>query len=90
MNLAEIKAAVESGHTVYWKSRSYVVVKDNLDQWFVKYVYGDHYTGLTHDDGVTLSDDPADFFLMDEDEIVQDDALAAFLQRDGSEGMVIN
>ena len=62
MNLEEIKAAVEAGHTVHWATESYRVVKDNIGQWLIHCTINDSYIGLTHADGVTLNGREDQFF----------------------------
>jgi hypothetical protein len=61
MNVGEIKAAVEAGHTVCWSNPSYEVVKDSIGQWLIKHANG-HCIGLTWRDGVTLNGNEEDFF----------------------------
>ena len=61
MTLEQIKAAVESGKTVYWKNDAYRVVKDRLGQWLLMCSNGSA-TGLTWQDGVTLNGSPEDFY----------------------------
>ena len=51
--LAEIKAAVDNGQTVYTDSALYTVIKDDKGQYLIK--CGHHYIGLTHADGITLN-----------------------------------
>lgn len=63
MTLEAIKAAVEAGKTVHWASTSYLVIRDRVGQWLVKNTFNDYVWGLTHSDGVTLSDQPEKFFL---------------------------
>jgi hypothetical protein len=62
MSLAEIKAAVEAGQTVHWKNTGYVVIKDRIGQFLVKFTSNDSCIGLTHKDGVTLNGSEEDFF----------------------------
>lgn len=63
MTLTEIKAAVESGKRVFWGNRAYEVIKDNVGQWLIVCKLNDHCIGLTHDDGVTMNELEADFFI---------------------------
>ena len=63
MNLQEIKAAVNAGKTVYCCNRSYQVIKDNLDQWFIVCGFNDYCTALTEVDGKTLNGLEAEFFV---------------------------
>ena len=70
MTLAEIKAAVQAGHTVHWVNASYSVVLTSdgpgnrltEDQWFVRCAANRHCIGLTHADGVTLNGQEQDFY----------------------------
>lgn len=62
MNLQEIKQAVESGKAVYWASRAYRVVKDDVGQWLIVCLNGST-IGLTWRDGVTLNGKPEEFFV---------------------------
>lgn len=61
MNLNEIRNAVLSGKTVFWKSMAYRVVQDN-ELWFIEYYKGDR-IALTWTDGVTLNGEEKDFFI---------------------------
>ena len=63
MNLQEIKAAVDAGHTVHWKNEGYVVIREG-DDWYIIFVSSgrDSCVGLTHSDGVTLSGAEIEFF----------------------------
>lgn len=61
MTLNEIKNAVDNGITVFYKSVSYTVIKQN-DEYFIKHVYG-HRIGLTWDDNTTLNGMEDDFFV---------------------------
>lgn len=70
MTLQEIKTAVESGKTVHFATRAYVVLKDNLrdgeHQWLIAYKHGQrdaNYIGLTWRDGVTVNGLPEQFFV---------------------------
>jgi hypothetical protein len=73
VNLAEIKASVEGGHTVHWASKAYRVIKDNLGQWFIKCDMNAYCIGLTWRDGpskslrdgVTMNGREEQFFLSD-------------------------
>jgi len=70
MTLAEIKAAVQAGHTVHWQNPSYSVVltspgpRNRLtkDQWLLCCAPNSHCIGLTHADGVTLNGQEQDFY----------------------------
>lgn len=65
MDLHEIKAAVEAGLTVYWKTLGYRVIKDSLGQWLIAYGEGTrqaNYIGLTWRDGTTMNGDAQDFY----------------------------
>lgn len=68
MNLAEIKAAVESGKTVCWSNRGYVVVKDRIGQWLIQFLTNGHCIGLTWTDGRTLNGKPEEFFIAEHGE----------------------
>ena len=63
MNLAEIKASVEEGHTVHWASKAYRVIKDNLGQWLIKCDMNGSCIGLTWRDGVTMNGREEQFFI---------------------------
>jgi hypothetical protein len=63
MNLEEIKAAVEAGKTVHWKSRIYQVIKDSIGQWLIICTPNKACWGLTWRDGVTVNGEPEDFFI---------------------------
>ena len=69
MTLAEIKSAVLSGRTVHWKSGAYEVIRDRVGQWFIRCCFNGSLTGLTWADGVTMSEDPSDFFIMNKDNV---------------------
>ena len=62
MNLKEIKAAVEAGEIVCWKSNSYIVIKDNLGQWLICH-YNGYCIGLTWDDNATMNGAEEDFYI---------------------------
>lgn len=66
MTLSEIKSAVLAGRTVHWKSGAYEVIHDRVGQWFIVCRFNGSLTGLTWADGVTMSEDPRDFFLGEE------------------------
>jgi hypothetical protein len=61
----EIKAAVDSGKTVYVDSMAYVVIKDNIPQYLIKCMINDYCIGLTHKDGKTLNG--TEFFMLEPD-----------------------
>ncbi len=63
MNLQQIKAAIAEGKTVCWKSTAYVVIKDNLGQYFIRCNLNQHHIGLTWLDGETLNGEEEDFFI---------------------------
>lgn len=63
MNLQQIKEAVLSGNRVFWKNKSYEVIKDSLNQWFIKCHFNNHCIGLFWRDGETLNGDEKDFFV---------------------------
>lgn len=66
MTLEEIKSAVLAGKKVHWSNEGYEVVQDELDQWFIKCNQNSQCIGLTHQDGVTMNGQPADFFIAPE------------------------
>lgn len=66
MTLDEIKAAVDAGKTVIWKTTSYRVIKDSIGQYLIAYHHGYRdasYIGLTWRDGVTMNGKPDEFML---------------------------
>ena len=62
MTLQEIKAAVESGKTVYHQTRAYEVIKDSKDQWLIKCTLNGYCIGLTWMDNVTMNGKEEEFF----------------------------
>jgi hypothetical protein len=67
MNLQEIKQAVISGKKVYWKSELYEVVKDNLDQWFIKCTANNNVAYLAKSNSIMSRDHKGkDFFTIDQ------------------------
>lgn len=62
MNLEEIKEAVNSGKKVHWSNDAYEVVKDKIDQWFIKCNINNHSIGLTWKDNVTLNGKEEEFY----------------------------
>ena len=67
MTLQEIKSAVLAGRTVHWKNGAYDVIRDGVGQWFILCRFNGSLTSLTWADGVTMSEDPKDFFLGEEE-----------------------
>ena len=65
MTLPEIKAAVLEGKTVCWSNTGYIVIRDNIGQWLIKFTPNDFYIGLTHRDGITLNGKETDFFIVE-------------------------
>lgn len=63
MTLTEIKAAVEAGKRVFWRCRSYEVIKDELGQWLIWCHINWVYVGLTWQDGTTLNGEESEFFI---------------------------
>ena len=63
MTLEEIKKAIEEGKRVHWSHNGYIVVKDNIGQYFIKCLYNNHCIGLTWLDGVTVNGKPEDFYI---------------------------
>lgn len=66
MTLDEIKEALAQGKKVCWHHEGYKVHKDNLDQYFITFVFNNHSIGLTHKDGITLNGKEEDFYILDE------------------------
>jgi len=64
MNLEQIKKAIEEGKKVYWGNRAYEVIKDSVGQYLVYCSLNEYCFGLTHVDGVTLSERESSFFVM--------------------------
>jgi len=52
---ASIKEAVDKGIIVYCDSDAYVVIKDSIGQYLIKYIYSEYCIGLTWKDGTTLN-----------------------------------
>ena len=64
MKLEEIKARVESGHTVHWSNKSYRVIKaDGRLEWLIMCDTNGHCIGLTWRDGVTMHCKEEDFIV---------------------------
>jgi len=63
MTLEEIKQAIDDGKTVHWANPGYVVVKDSLGQYLIKFTSNGHCIGLTWQDGVTVNGKPEQFFV---------------------------
>lgn len=63
MTLEEIKAAVESGKTVYWSNRNYMIIKDNLGRWLIRCVLNGSCIALVWSDNYTLNGTPEEFFV---------------------------
>lgn len=61
MTLNEIKAAVEAGKTVHWKTPAYTVIHDSAGQWLIH--HPESCIGLTWQDGITMNGEPGDFFI---------------------------
>jgi len=62
MTLQDIKKAVKSGKTVYWKTPLYKVMHTpSIDQWLIVCQSNESAIGLTRADGVTLNGDGNDF-----------------------------
>jgi len=62
MTIQEIKQAVNSGKKVYQGDKSYEVIKDHKDQWFIKCNINNHMIGLTWADNKTLNAKENTFF----------------------------
>ncbi len=65
-DIAEIKEAVDQGLQVRWKNDAYHVVKDILDQYFIKCTINNHCIGLTIVKGNLLNGDIWDFYVVGE------------------------
>lgn len=67
MTLDQIKQAVQQGKTVHWSNESYIVVKDNHNQWLIVYCASTKADaiGLTWRDGVTLNGKEDDFYVVE-------------------------
>ena len=63
MNIAEIKSAVDAGHSVHWSNEGYRVHRDALGQYLITYLPNGNSTGLTDRSGTTLNGDEALFFV---------------------------
>lgn len=63
MTLSEIKQAIANGQTVHWSNDGYIVIKDSLNQYLIKFVSNNFCIGLTHQDGITLNGDESDFYI---------------------------
>ena len=65
MTLDEIKKAVRSGQTVYWKNHFFPVSvttnENGEEKWLVCCKDNDHCIGLTWLDGVTMNGEEVDF-----------------------------
>ncbi len=61
MTLQEIKAAVDAGRKVYWKSEAYEVVGGPAG-YLIVCVHNDSAIGLTWRDGVTMNGKEEDFY----------------------------
>ena len=60
MTTEEIKQAVDQGEKVHWLNYEYTVIKDNKNQYLIK--YRNNYIGLTWADG-TLNGQEEDFYI---------------------------
>jgi hypothetical protein len=63
MNLDQIKAAIEAGKKVCWRTFGYEVIKDTIGQYLIRCSYNGHCIGLTWSDGKTLNGKPEEFFV---------------------------
>ena len=63
MNIAEIKSAVDAGHSVYWSNEAYRVHRDGLGQYLITYLPNGSSIGLTDRSGTSLNGDEASFFV---------------------------
>jgi hypothetical protein len=64
MTLQEIKQAIEDGKKVFWSNLAYEVIKDRIGQYLIKCHINNSYVGLTHADGITLSEREDGFFAL--------------------------
>ena len=64
MTLEQIKAAVESGKSVYYKSLSYQVKKSKSGRFDIVCEFNDFRMGLTWSNGRTVNGKPEDFFCL--------------------------
>lgn len=64
-SLEEIKAAVDAGSTVHWKSSLYRVVNNGKGDYFIQCTTNGHCIGLTWADGTTLNGKPEEFYVAD-------------------------
>lgn len=63
MRLAEIKRAVDEGLRVFWKNRSYEVIKAaGSNDYFIRCAATGHSICLTHTNGDALNGEETDFF----------------------------
>lgn len=58
-----IKNAVKNGHEVYWKNKSYSVIRDNVGQYLIKYKPNSNCIGLTDRAGKKLNGEILDFHI---------------------------
>lgn len=65
MNIEQIKLAIESGKTVCWKTKNYIVSKDKIGQYLITCTNNNTSIGLTWTDGITLNGNKNDFFVID-------------------------
>mgnify|MGYP001571942313 CR=1 FL=1 len=67
MTLEDIKTAVREGKKVNWKTEAYEVslyiFPDGEEQWLVMCGINNACWGLTHSDGITLSEKEEDYYL---------------------------
>jgi hypothetical protein len=65
LTVHEIKAAVDRGEPVRWKSENYHVIRDRIGEYLIVCQNNQSTIGLTHQDGVTLNGDESDFYVAD-------------------------
>jgi hypothetical protein len=70
MTVNEIKDAVDKGKIVYWSNSNYEVIKDNRDQYLIKYNFNNTYIGLTWTDNTTLNGKEEDFYIKKEELLI--------------------
>jgi hypothetical protein len=63
MTIDAIKAAVDAGRTVHWANTGYVVIRDSLGEYLIRYTPNGHCIGLTNRAGDKLNGAPEQFFI---------------------------
>ena len=65
MTLDQIKAAVDAGTVVHWRTPRYTIIRDLLGSYLIAFGHGTkdaNYIGLTWLDGVTLNGKESEFY----------------------------